>query len=178
MEIKKYLGQKKPLIDKEIEKAIPRKIGKKWLDSALGKADYEYDEEVLTKSISEPIWDLLDRGGKRWRPALCLLACEAVGGEEKQAMPFAPMVELIHNGTLMCDDVEDDSQKRRGKPCTHLLFGTDVAVNTGCALYFIPLVMLYRKQQGEKAKKIYDLYAEEMLRVSVGQATDKQWAMA
>jgi geranylgeranyl pyrophosphate synthase len=178
MGIGKYLQEKKVLVDREIEKQFPRKITKQWLEHALGKAAYAYDAETISRSMAEPIWDLLDRGGKRWRPALCLLCCAAVGGKEENAMPFTPVVELVHSGTLLCDDVEDDSQKRRGKPCTHRLYGTDIAVNDGCALYFIPLVLLYRNRQklGEgKINEIYDLYAEEMLRVSVGQATDILW---
>ncbi len=178
MDIEKYLAEKKPLIDREIEKVIPRKLSENWLHDALGKPDYSYDAESISRSTAGPIWDLLDRGGKRWRPGLTLLCCEAVGGGENDALPFTPVVELIHSGTLICDDVEDDSQKRRGKPCIHLVYGQDTAINTGCALYFIPLTLLYKNRQGigcEKGKKIYDLYAEEMLRLSIGQATDIFW---
>lgn len=105
LSIKEYLEKKKPLIDKEIEKTIPRKITKEWLEKTLGKARYEYDLETATKSISLPIWDFLDRGGKRWRPALVLLACEAVGGTEKQALPYTPLPELVHNGCLTEDAI-------------------------------------------------------------------------
>jgi geranylgeranyl pyrophosphate synthase len=178
MGITEYLERKKPLIDREMEKAIPRKITEKWLSFALGKPDYMYDSETATRCISEPIWDLLDRGGKRWRPALALLSCEAVGGKEEDALPFTPMVELIHNGTLSQDDVEDDSKMRRGKPCMHLIYGVDIAVNNGSTMYFLPLTLLYRNLHNlpeNKIRAIYDIYAEEMLRVSVGQATDIWW---
>ncbi|MDP2974046.1 MAG: polyprenyl synthetase family protein, partial [Candidatus Diapherotrites archaeon] len=123
MEIEKYLAEKKPLIDGKIEKVLPRKISQKWLEHALGKAAFAYDAETIGKSMAEPIWEYLDRGGKRWRPALVLLCCEAVGGKEKEALVFAPLIELVHNGTLCCDDVEDDSKERRGKPCMHLIHG-------------------------------------------------------
>ncbi len=178
MDIKKYLERKKPLIDKEIEKVLPRKLSEKWLEHTLGKAKYTYDIETINKSLAEPIWDLVDRGGKRWRPGLTLLCCQAVGGEEEQAMPFTPLIELVHNGTLCCDDVEDDSKERRGKPCMHLIYGADVAVNNGCALYFLPLTLLYKNMQnlpGEKIASIYNLYSEEMVRVSIGQAMDIWW---
>ena len=46
--------------------------------------------------------------------------------------------EFVHNGSLMIDDVEDQSLKRRGEPCTYLKYGVDVAVNTGNFLYFCP----------------------------------------
>ena len=103
MHIEQYLGEKKLLIDREIEKIIPRKITEQWLEKILGKARYRYDAETVTKSLAEPIWDFLDRGGKRWRPALTLLACEAVGGKEKDSLPFTPIPELIHNGCVTGD---------------------------------------------------------------------------
>ncbi len=178
MEIKQFLKEKKPLIDAEMEKVFPRKASRGWLDFALGTAAYAYDSETITKSMSEPIWEYLDRGGKRWRPGLCLLACAAVSGSEEKALPFSTIVELVHTGTLCCDDVEDDSKLRRGKPCMHLIHGVDIAVNNGCALYFIPLTILYRNTENisqEQIVKIYNLYGEEMLRVSTGQAMDILW---
>ncbi len=178
MEIEKYLAEKKPLIDREIEKVLPRKISQKWLEHALGKAAFAYDAETIGKSMAEPIWEYLDRGGKRWRPGLTLLCCEAVGGKEKDALPFAPLIELVHNGTIMIDDIEDDSKERRGKLCTHLIYGTDIACNDSNALYFLGLITLYRNTQKlstEKRNKIYNLYSEEMLRVCTGQAMDIWW---
>ncbi len=173
-----FLKENAPKIDKEIEKLFPRAIDKKWLENALGKAIFAYDAETATKSIAEPIWDFLDRGGKRWRPALMLLACDAVGGNSKKIFSFVSMPELIHEGTIMADDIEDSSEQRRGKKCTHLLYGIDLALNDGNIMYFIPLMLLYRNPLKLDAKtllKIYDLYAEEMLRVSVGQGTDIYW---
>ena len=178
MEIKEYLKEKKPLIDKEIERQFPRKITKEWLEFALGKASFAYDADTVSKSMSEPIWEYLDRGGKRWRPALCLLACEAVGGKEEDALPFVPLVELVHNGTIMIDDIEDDSKERRGKPCTHILYGMDIACNDSNALYFIGLIALYRNTPTldlETKSKLYDLYSEELLRVCTGQSMDILW---
>ena len=166
------------MIDKEIEKIIPRKIDAKWLEKVLGKARFEYDAETVTQSVSVPIWDFLDRGGKRWRPALTLLACEAVGGKEKEAMPFTPIIELVHEGTIMVDDCEDDSKERRGKPCTHLIYGIDTAINDGNIMYFLPMAIFYTNTQKlgqEKTRQIYDLYIQEMLRVSIGQAKDIYW---
>ncbi|MDD5148803.1 MAG: polyprenyl synthetase family protein [Candidatus ainarchaeum sp.] len=176
--IEDYLKKVQPLADREMEKVFPRTIGKKWLEYALDRADFAYDEETLTKGAAEPIWDLLDRGGKRLRPALVMLACEAVGGKKELALKMSPLVELIHNGTLIEDDCEDSSETRRGKKCTHLLYGIDVAVNDGAAMYFIPLTLLYRnpyKLKEKQVRKIYDLYSQEMLRVSMGQAMDIWW---
>jgi geranylgeranyl diphosphate synthase type I len=80
------------------------------------------------------IWDLLDRGGKRFRPALTFLASECVGGERENAVAAAAAVELLHNMTLVHDDIEDESELRRGKPCIHRIYGVPTAINAGDAM--------------------------------------------
>ncbi|MFA6268230.1 MAG: polyprenyl synthetase family protein [archaeon] len=178
MDIKEFLKSQVPQIEKEIEKYIPRKATKEWIESALGKTVFELDLPAYTKGVNEPIWDLLDRGGKRFRPVMTCIVSEAVGGSWEEGAKLAPMVELIHNGTLMNDDVEDDSVARRGKPCTHKIFGVDTAVNTGTTMYFWPLIKIKNNEfnlSEEKRIAIYDLFIMEMIRVSSGQAWDIEW---
>jgi geranylgeranyl pyrophosphate synthase len=178
MEIKDYLKTRIPFIEKEIEKYIPRKANKKWIESILGPTIFELDLVAYTKGVNEPIWDLLDRGGKRFRPVLTCLSAEAVGGSFEEAQKLAPIVEIIHNGTLMCDDVEDNSVARRGKPCTHKIYGIDTAINTGTIMYYWPMSKIVTnefKLSEKKKAEIVDLYLTEMLRVSSGQAWDIAW---
>ena len=78
-----------------------------------------------------PVWDLLDRGGKRVRPAITFLASECVGGRKEDALGAAAAVELLHNMTLVHDDIEDKSELRRGKPCIHIIYGEPTAINVG-----------------------------------------------
>lgn len=75
-------------------------------------------------------------GGKRLRPALCLAACAAVGGRQRDAMPLACAVECIHTYSLIHDDLPcmDDDDFRRGKPTNHKVFGEAIAVLAGDAL--------------------------------------------
>jgi len=178
MNIKDFLKSKLPEIEKEIEKYVPRKPTKEWIESALGKTVFELDLGAYNAGVNAPIWDLLDRGGKRWRPVMCCLCAEAVGGTWSDGLKVAPMVELIHNGTLMQDDVEDDSAARRGKPCTHKIFGVDTAVNTGTIMFFWPMVKIMNDEfkLGDKKKlAINDLFVKELLRVCSGQAWDIAW---
>jgi geranylgeranyl pyrophosphate synthase len=63
--------------------------------------------QSLNKTFSEPIWDLLDRGGKRWRPVLCMLIAELLGHPRGRVLDIAALCEIIHNGTLIVDDIED-----------------------------------------------------------------------
>lgn len=178
MDIPKLLAEKKPLIEREIEKVLPRKASAEWLERAIGKADYSYDLETISREFNAPAWEFLDRGGKRWRPALMLSACKAAGGKEQDALPFTPIAELIHEGTIIVDDIEDGAEVRRGKKALHLLFGTDTAINDGNALYFLPLMLVYRNVENlpeAKRLKILEIYGEEMLRLSFGQAMDIHW---
>jgi geranylgeranyl pyrophosphate synthase len=70
-------------------------------------------------------------GGKRLRPVLCLLTCEALGGDAEKALPFALAVEILHNMLLLHDDVEDGDRMRRDRPTVWVKYGVPNAVNAG-----------------------------------------------
>ncbi|MCA9088216.1 MAG: polyprenyl synthetase family protein [Planctomycetaceae bacterium] len=75
-------------------------------------------------------------GGKRLRPVLVLLACEACGGSWKQAIPAACAIEMIHTYSLIHDDLPamDDDDLRRGQPTSHIKFGEATAILAGDGL--------------------------------------------
>ena len=73
--------------------------------------------------------------GKRIRPMLCLLACEAAGGDPEAALPAAAALELLHNFSLVHDDVEDGSELRRGRPTLWKVWGVPKAINAGDTLF-------------------------------------------
>jgi geranylgeranyl pyrophosphate synthase len=178
IDIEKLLKDNASIIDRVIEKHIPRIYDKESLIHALGPPQYEYSPEAINKAMAEPIWEFLDRGGKRWRPTFFLLICEALGKNPNEFLDFAVIPEIIHNGTIMIDDIEDSSEFRRGKPCTYALFGLDIAVNTGNTMYYLPLLTFTKhKDQLSKEKliKLYEIYVQEMINISFGQATDIAW---
>ncbi|MFH1834677.1 MAG: polyprenyl synthetase family protein [Methanobacteriota archaeon] len=74
-------------------------------------------------------------GGKRIRPALVLTACEAVGGDFEKILAAAASVELLHTFTLVHDDIMDDDDMRRGKPTVHALWGIEIGIVVGDAVY-------------------------------------------
>jgi geranylgeranyl diphosphate synthase type I len=82
--------------------------------------------------------------GKRTRPLLCLLSCEAAGGDWKQALPAAAALELVHNFSLIHDDIEDDSPTRRGRPTVWTLWGLAHGVNAGDSMLVIARQTLVR----------------------------------
>ena len=178
IDIEKLLKEKAAIIDQLIERYIPKNFEKNSLVFELNPPSYGHSLEALDQAIAKPIWDFLERGGKRWRPALFLLVIEALGEDSKKFLDFAIIPEVIHNGTIMVDDVEDDSKFRRGKPSTHRIFGIDIAVNTGNAMYFLPLLTLIKNKNKllpRTFNKIYEIYTKEMINLSLGQATDIAW---
>ncbi|HOX39858.1 MAG TPA: polyprenyl synthetase family protein [Candidatus Brocadiia bacterium] len=81
--------------------------------------------------LSEPVRHHLATGGKRIRPALCLLTCESLGGDPAKAMNFAVAVELLHNMFLLHDDIEDGDTVRRDAPTVWVKYGIPNAINAG-----------------------------------------------
>ncbi len=175
--IEAYLEELKPSIDKKIEEWIPRKYDDASMKFTLGKPRYENSPISGTMGVAKPIWEFLDRGGKRWRPALMLLVAEALGAKKSDVIDFVVVPEVIHNATLIADDIEDSSDMRRGKPALHKIFGVDIAINASNAMYFLPLKILMenRKMSSEKINRMYDAFSQEMINVSFGQALDIVW---
>ena len=82
--------------------------------------------------------------GKRLRSLLCLLACEACGGDWRRAVPAAAAIELMHNFSLIHDDIEDNSPQRRHRPTVWSLWGQAQAINVGDGLFAISRLALQR----------------------------------
>src|ERR1700752_4823472 len=81
------------------------------------------------------LYDLLadypQRGGKMMRPSLCIATARAFGASLEEALGSAIAIELMHNALLVHDDIEDESEKRRGRPTLHRLHGIPLAINAG-----------------------------------------------
>jgi len=82
--------------------------------------------------------------GKRVRPVLCLLACEACGGDWEQAVPAGAAIELMHNFSLIHDDIEDRDDTRRGRPTVWSLWGEAQGINAGDTLFALAQLALVR----------------------------------
>lgn len=171
-------------IEAEIEKWLPRNAGADWRNSVFPGVREGVGAESFA-ALTSPGRDLISRGGKRWRPLLMTLVCEALDGGEA-ALPLAPLVELCHNASLIHDDIEDNSDQRRGRPAVHLLYGVDAAINSGSFLYFLPLscVAPWAAEMEKKSgfasaayyqAKVFTLWAEHIKKLHLGQAMDIHW---
>jgi len=154
-DVKKILKDIKPLIEKEIRKHIPKKG----------------DPRVLFNGC----WKYFEYGGKRFRPALIAISCEALGGKVKDVIPAGAALEIAHTFLLIHDDIEDDSKIRRGKPCLHITYGVPHAVNMGDYLMMKVYETLLSGQKiwgSEKTIKILQLITEMLLKTGEGQAME------
>ncbi len=95
----------------------------------------EYLKNGQPKSLYDATRYLPLAGGKRLRPCISMLSCDAVGGDVKRVMPFAVALELIHNFTLVHDDIMDKSHLRRNLPTVHIKFGEPTAIIAGDLLF-------------------------------------------
>ena len=123
MDIKKYLQEKKEIVDSALEKYFLNKP-----DSA--------GEAVFPNSLHKAIQYSLFAGGKRIRPILSMAAFEAIGGRGDKILPFACALEMIHTYSLIHDDLPalDNDDYRRGKPTCHKVFGESIGILAGDAL--------------------------------------------
>ena len=85
----------------------------------------------MRRYLYGPLIEYNRTAGKRHRPLICLLACEAVGGDPDRAMASAAAIEHFHTAALIHDDIMDSSLTRRGEPCLHVAEGDALAINAG-----------------------------------------------
>lgn len=162
-------------IEKEISRVVPSTVDESWIKSAIGKNSFNMTE-FSVDNINAPCLELVNRGGKRWRPLVLVLTTAALSGDIDLAIKLSPLVELIHNGTLLIDDIEDKAIERRGKKAVHLIYGDDMTINSGNHLYFIPTTIIETLSIEDLTKlKIYQSYTENMRRLHFGQGLDIQW---
>ncbi len=115
-------------------------------------------------------------GGKRIRPLLTTLCCAATGGEWTRSLPAASSIELIHNFSLVHDDIQDNSLERRGRPTVWARWGVPQALNTGDAIWAMAQLSLQRlPDQGVPADvtlRVQHALALACLRLTEGQHLD------
>ncbi len=131
------------------------------------------DLPQLARTLIAPVREITDRGGKAWRSYAALACCDVVLGDSRKFAEWLAFPEFMHVGSLIVDDVQDQSDIRRGGPTTHLKYGEAIAINAGTAAYFMGERMLRRSLVSDAAKlELYDLYFEALREGHAGQAID------
>lgn len=169
-------------MQEDIEEVLNKYFPKKWARDDIGffinNSSYTLDVGAINKNLNIPLRDFVLRGGKRIRPVLFLSCLKLFGKDYKKYLGLAILIELVHNATLILDDIEDDGKFRRGKPTCHIKFGIDTAVNAGFSLHMLPLKILLNgvNQLTDKQKlHILQIYIEELINVGFGQSLDIFW---
>jgi geranylgeranyl pyrophosphate synthase len=131
------------------------------------------DAPSMAATLIKPIREITDRGGKSWRSYAALACCDVVGGDSRKYSQWLAMPELLHVGSLIVDDVQDQSDVRRGGPTCHKVHGEPVAINAGTAAYFLTQQLLFSDDVSAETKlRLYDLYFAAMRAGHAGQAID------
>jgi geranylgeranyl pyrophosphate synthase len=147
--------------------------------------------EMLSDTLAEgiPSWepqrhlyglvrDFLERSGKGLRPALCIATARALGGRTEDALPAAAGLEMLHNGFLVHDDIEDGSDWRRGVATMHRSAGIPIALNAGDSMNALAM-RLFRKT-GERVGpvagiRIFEEVDHLVVETLEGQAIELGW---
>ncbi len=125
-------------------------------------------DEQLLAATSDP--------GKLVRPRMVLLACRTVGGDAAQALPLAAAIQLIHDFSLIHDDIEDDSATRRGRPTLWHLWGLAQGINAGDGMFVVAHRALYQlRDRGVAADVVLEIarrFDDTILTICEGQYLD------
>ncbi|HAV76899.1 MAG TPA: hypothetical protein DCX53_06040 [Anaerolineae bacterium] len=116
--------------------------------------------------------------GKRIRPLMVLLCASASGGDWKKALPAAAAVELVHNFSLVHDDIQDNSPKRRGRDTVWTKWGAPMAINVGDALFVLSnqaIIDLKENHQAETVVKAAEILHNTCLELTRGQFLDMSY---
>jgi len=157
MDVLKYLEERARMVEREIDRLVPRGL----------------EPEILAKATRH----LLEAGGKRLRPCLALTACEAVGGRAEDALETATALELLHNFTLIHDDIMDRDEFRRNVKTVHMLWGEPIAIIAGDALFakVFEAAAANAKRlglDGAHAVELFDTLSKASFEICQGQALD------
>ncbi len=132
----------------------------------------------MKRYLYGPLAGYSANAGKRHRPLICLLACEAVGGDPAKAYPAAAAIEHFHTAALIHDDIEDSSETRRGEPCLHIREGEGLAINAGdLALSLVTGTVVHDPGMDDHVKlRVLAELVDMTTRTIEGQALDIGWA--
>lgn len=132
----------------------------------------------MTRYLYGPLSVYSANAGKRHRPLICMLACEAVGGDPLKSQRAAAAIEHFHTAALIHDDIEDGALTRRGEPCLHIKEGEALAINAGDLALSLVTGSVVADEGLDAEVKI--LVLKELIdmttRTIEGQALDIGWA--
>ncbi len=140
----------------------------------------ELNLPITPTTLYEPFRYALDAGGKRIRPILTMLACGICEGDTKKALPAASAIEILHNFTLVHDDIMDSADTRRGKPSVFKKWDENIAILSGDVMFAGAMQQIGYYGQNESFSKeefyaMYQVFLDATVTVCEGQAMDMEF---
>jgi len=166
------------LVDRELLRFLPKAMEESDIRRYAGPPAWLHEPSSYTSSLAKPLWDLMDRDGKRWRAVFSCLLLDALGRDPEPLLDVMFVLpELLHNASLIIDDIQDDSALRRGQEAIHRRYGLDVAISAANTAYFLPLLLVLDHAVLTVAEKqaICEAYQRQLVRAHLGQSLDIFW---
>lgn len=148
-----------------------------FLESETERSKYCKNNEKYPYTLFDPLNYIMSGGGKRVRPILVLLSCEAFGGNINNALDAAIAVEILHNFTLVHDDIMDNANTRRGKETIHRKWDVNAAILVGDELIGLSYRSLLRSKTGN-ITGVIQAFTDGVIEVCEGQALDKEFELS
>jgi geranylgeranyl diphosphate synthase type II len=155
MEFLNYYNRLRQAVEEELSQLIP---------------------EERPRTLYEPIRYILSGGGKRVRPVLTMMACEAVGGNPLHALHAGIAVEVLHNFTLVHDDIMDSANMRRNRPTVHKKWNDNSAILSGDCMMPLAYRILLKTSSLQRLPELISAFNTGVIEVCEGQAYDLEFA--
>jgi geranylgeranyl diphosphate synthase type I len=166
VELTQAFEEFRPEIEKELKDVIQESVSE----------EYPVLREMLSYHMG---WEGEGAGqqvqGKRIRPMLLLLSVDAAGGNWRQSLPAAAGVELLHNFSLIHDDVEDNGELRHGRPTLWVKWGVPQAINAGDLMFTVSNLAILKLRQSFRAAVVLqaqELFQQTCVKLTQGQYLD------
>lgn len=149
---------------------------KEELEKRKEKIDQEI-AEIFEDKVDHSLWKSMsyypESGGKKLRPFLAMVSTAVFDEPEEKAIPYGVALELVHNFTLVHDDLMDQDEMRRGNPTLHQKIGDAHAINAGDGLFALAFNLLSKtKVEGEKIRELLDELSSSVIKIAEGQEED------
>ncbi|HCA42254.1 MAG TPA: polyprenyl synthetase family protein [Bacteroidetes bacterium] len=145
--------------------------------SIVDKILMEVTVDKKPDSLYKPIDYILSWKGKRIRPSLLIFSCESMGGNPEKSFNAAAAIEILHNFTLVHDDIMDNADTRRGRETIHKKWNTDTAILAGDEMIGLAYSLL-AKTKSENISEIFQTFTNGIIEVCEGQAFDKEFEVS
>ena len=171
-----YLTSVRPRVEKELDAGLPIPVSQRHLQEAEPPTCNSIVADLNTY-LYQPLRGFSATGGKRGRPALVLLATQAVHGNVEAALPVACAIEDFQSAALIHDDIADKSELRRGEPCLYRRLGTGLAINVGDAALVHTIGRICHGNMYDETTRLrlIDTLISMQERTLEGQALDLGW---